>query len=191
MSKKNKKHSNPKAENNAKKTENIKNNSAGNGAEINDMTLENQNNLEELTQNLKDEKDKYLRLYAEFENFRKRTAKEKLELFDTAAENVIKNLLPILDDFERAIAEMKKNKEDELVKGVELIYDKFKKTLEKEGLKHIVVNKGDDFDPEVHEAIAQVPVEDDEMKNKIVDVVEQGYQLGKKNIRFPKVVTGR
>ncbi len=158
--------------------------------ENNDMQKEKQE-IDTLTQNLKDEKDKYLRLYAEFENYRKRTAKEKLELFDTAAEKVIKNLLPILDDFERAIAEMKKNKEDELVKGVELIYDKFKKTLQKEGLKHIEVNKGDDFDPEKHEAIAQVPVEDKKMKNKIVDVVEQGYQLGNKNIRFPKVVTGR
>ena len=145
----------------------------------------------ELEQMLKDEKDKYLRLYAEFENFRKRTAKEKLELFETASEKVIKNLLPILDDFERAIAEMKKNKEDEMVKGVSLIYDKLKKTLEKEGLKHIEVQKGDSFDPEIHEAIAQVPVEDEEMKDKIVDVVEKGYQLGPKNIRFPKVVTGR
>jgi len=152
---------------------------------------EKNNQIEELEQNLKDEKDKYIRLYAEFENFRKRTAKEKLELFDTAAENVIKNLLPVMDDFERAIAEMKKNKEDEWAKGVELIYDKFKKTLEKEGLKHVKVQKGDDFDPEVHEAIAQIPVEDENMKNKIVDVVEQGYQLGNKIIRFPKVVTGR
>ena len=146
---------------------------------------------EELEQMLKDEKDKYVRLYAEFENFRKRTAKEKLELFETASEKVIKNLLPVLDDFERAIAEMKKNKEDEMVKGVSLIYDKLKKTLEKEGLKHIDVKKGDSFDPEIHEAIAQIPVEDEKMKDKIVDVVEKGYQLGPKNIRFPKVVTGR
>ncbi len=145
----------------------------------------------ELEQMLKDEKDKYLRLYADFENYRKRTAKEKLEMFDTAAEGVIKNLLPVLDDFERAIAEMVKNGEDELVKGVRLIYEKFQKTLEKEGLKHIEVKKGDDFDPEKHEAIAQMPVENEEMKDKIVDVVEKGYQLGSKNIRYPKVVTGR
>jgi len=144
----------------------------------------------ELEQMLKDEKDKYLRLYAEFENYRKRTAREKLEMFETAAEGVIKNLLPVLDDFERAIAEMKKNKEDELVKGVELIYDKLKKTLEKEGLKDIEVKKGDIFDPEIHEAIAQVPGEE-KMRDKIVDVIEKGYQLGPKNIRFPKVVTGR
>ena len=147
--------------------------------------------IEELEQLLNEEKDKFLRLYAEFENYRKRTAKEKLELFETAAEKVIKNLLPVLDDFERAIAEMKKNEEDEMVKGVTLIYDKFKKTLEKEGLKDIEVKKGDSFDPDIHEAIAQVPVEDEKMKDKIVDVVEKGYQLGPKNIRFPKVVTGR
>ncbi len=153
-----------------------------------DNNTEKQAELEQL---LKDEKDKYLRLYAEFENFRKRTAKEKLELFETASEKVIKNLLPVLDDFERAIAEMKKNKDDEMAKGVSLIYDKFKKTLEKEGLKDIDVKKGDSFDPEIHEAIAQVPVEDEKMKDKIVDVVEKGYQLGPKNIRFPKVVTGR
>ncbi len=155
------------------------------------MSEKTENTQEILEKNLQEEKDKYIRLYAEFENFRKRTAKEKLDLFETASEKVIKNLLPILDDFERAIAEMKKNKEDELVKGVELIYNKFKKTLEKEGLKHIEVNQGDSFDPEVHEAIAQVPVEDEDMKNKIVDVIEKGYQLGNKNIRFPKVVTGR
>jgi len=153
---------------------------------------ENQiDNHEDLARQIQEEKDKYLRLYAEFENYRKRTAKEKLELFDTAAEKVIKNLLPVLDDFERAIAEMKKNKEDELVKGVELIYDKLKKTLEKEGLKPVEVKQGEDFDPEIHEAIAQVPVQDEQMKNKIVDVVEQGYRLGNKIIRFPKVVTGR
>ena len=146
---------------------------------------------EELAQNLQEEKDKYVRLYAEFENYRKRTAKEKLALFDTAAENIIKNLLPVLDDFERAINEMKKNQDDEWGKGVELIYEKFYKTLEKEGLKLVDVKKTDDFDPEIHEAIAQVPVDDEKMKGKIVDVVEKGYQLGPKIIRFPKVVTGR
>ncbi len=145
----------------------------------------------DLEQMLKDEKDKYLRLYAEFENFRKRTAKEKLEMFETASEGIIKDLLPVLDDFERAISEMKKNKEDEMAKGVSLIYDKFKNTLAKAGLKHIEVHKGDNFDPEIHEAIAQMPVQDEKLKNKVVDVVEKGYQLGPKNIRFPKVVTGK
>ncbi len=156
-----------------------------------DMSKKESPSQAELEQMIKEEKDKYLRLYADFENYRKRTAKEKLEMFETAAEGVIKNLLPVLDDFERAITEMSKNGENEMLKGVQLIYDKLKKTLEKEGLKHIEVNKGDQFDPEKHEAIAQMPVEDDKMKNRVVDVVEKGYQLGSKNIRYPKVVTGK
>jgi len=146
---------------------------------------------EKLQQELQAEKERYLRLYAEFENFRKRTAKEKLDLFETAGEKVISNLLPVLDDFERAIAEMTKNKEDEMAKGVQLIYDKFKNILSKEGLKEIEVKQGDDFDPEIHEAIAQVPAPDKKLKDRIIDTVEKGYQLGKKIIRFPKVVTGK
>jgi len=146
---------------------------------------------EQLKIDLQSEKDKFMRLYAEFENFRKRTAKEKLELFETAGENVISNLLPILDDFERALTEMKKNKEDEMAKGIQLIYDKFKNTLNKEGLKEIEVKQGDEFNPEIHEAIAQIPAPKKKLKNKIVDTVEKGYQLGKKIIRFPKVVTGK
>jgi len=145
----------------------------------------------QLQKELKEEKEKYLRLYAEFENYRKRTAKERLELFETAGEGVIKNLLPILDDFDRALAEMKKNHEDELAKGVELIFDKLKNTLTKEGLKEVVVKKEDDFNPEFQEAIAQVPAPSKKMVGKIVDVIEKGYQLGNKIIRFPKVVTGK
>ncbi len=146
---------------------------------------------EKLQQDLQAEKDKYLRLYAEFENFRKRTAKEKLDLFETAGEKIIINLLPVLDDFERAIAEMTKNKEDEMAKGVQLIFDKFKNILSKEGLKEIIVKQGDEFDPEIHEAIAQIPAPKKKLKNRIIDTVEKGYQLGKKVIRFPKVVIGK
>jgi molecular chaperone GrpE len=146
---------------------------------------------EQLKIDLQAEKDKFMRLYAEFENFRKRTAKEKLDLFETAGEKVIANLLPVLDDFERALAEMKKNNEDEMAKGVQLIYDKLKNTLNKEGLKEIEVKEGDEFDPEIHEAIAQIPAPKKKLKNKIIDTVEKGYQLGKKIIRFPKVVTGK
>jgi molecular chaperone GrpE len=179
------------SEKNIKDVQNNQNHNNNQQESQQDMPKEEQNIIAELEQKLKEEKDRYLRLYAEFENYRKRTAKEKLEMFETASEGVIKNLLPILDDFERAIAEMNKNKDDEMAKGVSLIYDKFKKTLEKEGLKHIEVNKGDTFDPEVHEAIAQMPVEDENMKDKVVDIVEKGYKLGTKNIRYPKVVTGR
>ncbi len=144
---------------------------------------------EQLQDELKQEKDKYLRLYAEFENYRKRTAKEKLELFETAGEKLVKELLPVLDDFERALAEIKKEGNEAHYKGVELIYEKFKNTLKKSGLKDIEVNKGDQFDPETHEAIAQVPGEEN-MKGKVIDVVEKGYAMGKKTIRYPKVVTG-
>ena len=147
--------------------------------------------VEILQNNLKEEKERYLRLYAEFENFRKRTAKERLELFETAGEKVIINLLPILDDFERAIAEMTKNKEDEMAKGVQLIFDKIKNTLKKEGLQEIEIKQGADFDPEKHEAIAQIPAPKKKLINKIIDVVEKGYKLGNKIIRFPKVVTGK
>ena len=145
--------------------------------------------LEQLQEELKQEKDKYLRLYAEFENFRKRTAKEKLELFETAGEKLVKELLPVLDDFERALAEIKKEGNEAHYKGVELIYEKFKNSLKKSGLKDIEVNKGDQFDPESHEAIAQVPGQED-MKGKVIDVVEKGYSMGNKTIRYPKVVTG-
>jgi molecular chaperone GrpE len=150
---------------------------------------EKKSELDQIKEELKQEKDKYLRLYAEFENFRKRTAKEKLELFETAGENLVKELLPVLDDFERALSEIKKEGNEAHYKGVELIYEKFKNTLKKSGLKDIEVNKGDQFDPESHEAIAQVPGEED-MKGKVVDVVEKGYAMGKKTIRYPKVVTG-
>ncbi len=144
-----------------------------------------------LEEKLQEEKDRYLRLYAEFENFRKRTAKDRLELFETAGESIIKNLLPVLDDFERAIAEINKSKDDEALKGVQLIFDKFKNILLKEGLSDIEIKKGDAFDAEIHEAIAQVPVDDKKMSGKIFDVVEKGYKLGNKVIRFPKVVTGQ
>ncbi len=154
-----------------------------------DSMKNKKNELKELQEELKQEKDKYLRLYAEFENFRKRTAKEKLELFETAGEKIVRELLPVLDDFERALNEIKKEGNEAHYKGVELIYEKFKNTLKKSGLKDIEVNKGDEFNPEAHEAIAQVPGEED-MKGKVVDVVEKGYSMGNKTIRFPKVVTG-
>ncbi len=189
--KKNKKHTN-------KKEQEIKNQEpiTKNKDKEQNMTPETNSNeaeqlteLEQLKAELKQEKDKYLRLYADFENFRKRTAKEKLELFETAGESLMKELLPVLDDFERALAEIKKEGDDALYKGVELIYEKFKNTLKKSGLKDVEVKKGDEFDPETHEAIAQVPG-DKKMKGKIVDVVEKGYSMGNKTIRFPKVVTG-
>ena len=138
------------------------------------------------------EKDKYLRLFAEFENYKKRTSKERIELFKTAAQDVMTALLPILDDFERALLHIEDDKEaEELRKGVLLIYQKLITTLEQKGLIKLQVKKGDKFDAEIHEAITQIPAPSKKLKGKVVDVIEQGYQLGEKVIRFPKVVIGQ
>lgn len=135
-------------------------------------------------------KDKYLRLYSEFDNFRKRTSKEKMDLTKTANEDVVKALLPTLDDFERA---MKSIGDDENLKaakeGIELVYHKLFKTLESKGLK-AMVSVGAPFDVELHEAITQIPAPSEDMKGKIIDEVEKGYYLHDKVIRFAKVVTG-
>lgn len=140
---------------------------------------------------LKQEKDKYLRLFAEFENYKKRTSKERIELFKTANQELMTVLLPILDDFDRGLAEIKKVKDKNLLKGVELINDKLRSTLNQQGLQLMEVKVGDGFDAEIHEAITQIPAPDKKLKGKIVDVIEQGYTLGEKIIRFPKVVIGQ
>lgn len=137
------------------------------------------------------EKDKFLRLFAEFENYKKRTTKERLDLFKTANKELMSALLPILDDFERAMAEMKRADDDDLFKGVELIYSKFKNTLESKGLTDADAKAGDAFDPEIHQAITQIPAPSKQMKGKIIDVTEKGYKLGETYLRFPKVVVGQ
>lgn len=136
------------------------------------------------------EKDKFLRLFAEFENYKKRTTKERLDLYRTANKELMSALLPVLDDFDRALAEIKKNEDDELFKGVELIYSKFKSTLTSKGLTLMDINSGDDFNADIHEAITQIPSPTPDFKGKIIDVTEQGYTLGETIIRFPKVVVG-
>lgn len=138
----------------------------------------------------KDINDKYIRLYSEFDNFRKRSAKERLDLISSASGDLIKELLPILDDFERAI-EANKNADDiEAVKeGIILVHTKMNKTLANKGLKEIEA-KGNDFDAELHEAIAKFPATDESMKGKVIDVVEKGYYLNDKILRFSKVVVG-
>lgn len=138
---------------------------------------------------LQAEKEKYLRLFAEFENYKKRTNKERIELFKTASESLMSALLPVLDDFERALAHIEEDKEaEELRKGVMLIYQKMIKTLEQKGLSVIEVNKGDEFDAETHDAITQITAPSEDLKGKIIDCVEKGYKLGDKIIRHPKVV---
>ncbi len=136
------------------------------------------------------EKDKFLRLFAEFENYKKRTSKERIDLFRTAGQEVITALLPVMDDFERALKELSKSSEKDLFKGVELISNKFKETLKAKGLEEIKAKEGDSFDAEIHDAITQIPAPSKKLKGKIIDVVEKGYRLGDKVIRHPKVVVG-
>ena len=137
------------------------------------------------------EKEKFLRLFAEFENYKKRTTKERIELFSTASQELMTSLLPVLDDFDRANQEIKKNSDDEIYKGVSLIQNKLFDTLKSKGLKIVEVNKGDLFDADDHEAVTQIPAPSDDLKGKIIDVIEKGYKLGEKVIRYPKVIIGK
>ena len=137
-----------------------------------------------------DFKDKYIRLYSEFENYRKRTAKEKIEIITNASENVIKEILPIVDDFERAILNNKDVSDAENIKeGLELIYNKLNKTLANQGLKSMdSIEK--EFDADIHEAITKIPAPKKKLKGKVIDVIEKGYTINEKVIRFAKVVVG-
>ncbi|HNP33833.1 MAG TPA: nucleotide exchange factor GrpE [Flavobacterium sp.] len=146
---------------------------------------------EQLQEDLAKEKDKFLRLFAEFENFKKRTIKERIDLFKTANEEVLQVMLPVLDDFDRAMVQISKTDDQDLLKGVELIHEKLKSTLTSKGLELVEVKAGDAFNADFAEAITQIPSPSEELKGKIVDVVEKGYKLGDKIIRFPKVVIGQ
>ena len=145
---------------------------------------------EKLREELGKEKDKFLRLFAEFENYKRRTSKERMELFKTAGQEVIVSLLPVLDDFDRALNELAKSDDKEMFKGVELIRVKFRETLKSKGLEEVEVEQGDVFDAEVHDAITQIPAPSEKLKGKIIDVVEKGFKLGDRIIRHPKVVVG-
>ena len=137
------------------------------------------------------EKEKFLRLFAEFENYKKRTSRERIELFSTASQELMTSLLPVLDDFDRANQEIIKNSDDEIYKGVSLIQNKLFDTLKSKGLKIVEVNKGDSFDADDHEAVTQIATPSEDLKGKIIDVIEKGYKLGEKVIRYPKVVIGK
>lgn len=139
---------------------------------------------------LAEEKDRYIRLFAEFENYKKRTSKEKMEFFQYANQDMMISMLGVLDDFERAMKEIAKNGNEADLQGVELIYQKLKSKLTEKGLKPIEVKAGDDFSVDFHEAITQIPAPSEDLKGKIVDVIETGYQLHDRVIRFSKVVTG-
>ena len=133
--------------------------------------------------------DKYLRLFSEFDNFRKRTAKEKLDLTATASENVIKDILPVFDDFERALQNMEKNGNEADIQGVTLIFNKLKDTLKKKGLEEIEATDAD-FNTDEHEALTMIPAPDESKKGKVMDVIQKGYKLNGKVIRFARVVVG-
>jgi len=146
--------------------------------------------LEEARIEIGELKDKYIRLYADFENFRRRTAKEKLEMISGASAEMVKVILPIVDDFERAKVSFESSTEiDALKEGVDLIYTKLSKTLEAKGLKPME-SKGQAFDAELHESIAQFPAPSDDLKGKVIDEIEKGYFLNDKVIRYAKVIVG-
>jgi molecular chaperone GrpE len=152
------------------------------GQPVDNTALKLQNEIAE-------QKDKYLRLYSEFENFRRRTSKEKLEMIQSANEQLIKALLPVADDFERAEKSFR-DKNDKELEGFFLIQNKFRKTLEQYGVKVMILESGASFDADVHEAITQIPAPSENLKGKIVDVIEKGYLLNEKVIRFAKVIVG-
>lgn len=181
------------AEEMEKKAEDLENNQEELQEEVKEEASaeEEVSELDKLKAELAEQKDKYIRLYSEFENFRRRTAKEKLEMVKTANEGLISDLLPVVDDFERADKSYNEEVKVKTMKeGVDLIYDKLVKALEKKGVSVIDVKQGSDFDPEFQEAITQIPAPEEALKGKVVDVIEKGYLLGEKVIRFTKVVTG-
>jgi molecular chaperone GrpE len=155
------------------------------------IEIEEELSVEEKLQiELAKEKDKFLRLFAEFENYKKRTSKERMDLFKTAGQEVIVSLLPVMDDFDRAMKELAKSDDKEMFKGVGLISNKFRETMKNKGLAEVEAKQGDAFDAEIHDAITQIPAPSKKLKGKVIDVIEKGYTLGDKIIRHPKVVVG-
>ena len=153
--------------------------------------LSKKDRIEELEQELGESKDKFLRLFAEFDNFKKRTAKERMDFRATAGMDTLQAFLPVMDYFDRAkkVAESDDN-EEVFSEGVTLVYQKLKSVLASKGIK-VMESTGEDFDPELHEAITEIPAPTDEMKGKIIDTIEQGYYLNDKIIRYARVVVGK
>lgn len=162
-----------------------------NASDIDNSSESEKSKEDKLAKENQELKDKYVRLYSEFENYRRRTAKERLDLVKTASEDLIKDLLPVLDDFERAFkAEGDSEEDQQPSEGSRLIYNKMVKVLASKGLEPMVDLVGKEFDAEYHDAITQIPAPTAELKGKIVDVVEKGYTLGEKVVRYAKVVIG-
>lgn len=169
----------------SRKTDAAKAKSAKSGKKTDDSAK-----LKELQKELQEQKDKYLRLSADFDNYRKRTLKEKIELAKLAGEEILVKILPVLDDLERAMKSIEEAHDLEAVKeGMNLIYNKFKEYLNQQGVQEIDAMH-QEFDTDVHEAVTQIPVEDKELKGKVVDIIEKGYTLNDKVIRYSKVVIG-
>ncbi|WP_339738043.1 nucleotide exchange factor GrpE [uncultured Sunxiuqinia sp.] len=146
--------------------------------------------IEALGNELLELKDKHIRLQAEFDNYRKRTMKEKMDLIKSGGESVIVNILPVIDDFERALMAFSEMKDDDPLKqGISLIYSKFKEFLKQNGITEIEA-KEKDFDTDLHEAVTKIPAPKEELKGKVVDVIQKGYLMNDKVIRFSKVVIG-
>lgn len=181
------------AEGTAQTEENKQEETTQEEAPATELTVEEQlaNMLAEAQQMVSEERDKYLRLSAEFDNYRKRTLKEKAELIKNGAEKTLTAILPVLDDFERALKNMEASEETKAMKeGVKLIFSKFQKVLGQEGLQKIET-EGQAFDTDFHEAIALIPAPSDDLKGKILDCVQTGYMLNDKVIRHAKVAVAQ
>ena len=152
---------------------------------------EDSRELDNLQKELQEQKEKYIRLYADFDNFKRRNAKERVELIQTAGREVIQSMLEVMDDCDRAEKQMQKSDDlKQIREGIQLVFTKFRNALQSKGLK-VMNSIGEEFNPDVHEAITEIPVPDENMKGKVVDEVEKGYMLNDKIIRFSKVVVGK
>lgn len=174
---------------NKKQHQNVDNQEINNKEKTKETTKAEEVKEENFEEKFNELNDKYLRLYSEYDNYRKRTANEKVELIKTAAENTILALLPILDDFERALPTMEQSEDKTHYEGIMLIYNKFKRTLEQKGLEEIKAI-GELFNTDEHEALTQIPAPSEDMKDKVIDVVQKGYKLNGKVIRYARVVVG-
>ena len=155
-----------------------------------EVLLVNEDKIFEMQAKIDELNDKYLRLYSEFDNFRKRTSKEKVELIQTAGEDVFTSLLPLVDDFERAIKSNEGVTDIKIITdGVNLIYNKLKNTLAKKGVAEMK-SVGEPFNTDLHEAVTNIPAPSDDLKGKVIEELEKGYTLNGKVIRFAKVVIG-
>lgn len=180
-----------KEQENAEAQDNTANTEETIGQEQAEETTEQAGSETQAEAELAEMKDKYIRLMAEFENFRRRTNKERMDLLKTANEDLMTELLPVMDDMERARQSMEATKEvDALLQGLELVFHKLKHVTQLKGLKPIEISAGDAFDSDFHEAVTQIPAPSEELKGKIVDVIEKGYTLNDKVIRFAKVIIG-